>query len=41
MTGQPLCRILASLLCGAIGFGALWITDSGSDVVYRIGPTGP
>jgi len=23
MTGQPLCRILASLLCGAIGFGAL------------------
>ena len=22
----------------AIGFGALWITDSGSDLVYRIGP---
>ena len=23
MTGQPLCRILASFLCGAMGFGAL------------------
>ncbi len=22
----------------AIGFGVLWITDSGSNLVYRIGP---
>ena len=22
----------------AIGFGSLWITDSGSNLVYRVGP---